>query len=70
MIDTSNILYPRPTVHNTRGHQLRVLPPIASYHQSQLLSQLIFSLNNQTMEQSSRICNQCNKFRTFQICNL
>ena len=46
-IDTSNILYPRPTVHDTRGHHLRFLPPIT----------LIFPLHNQTMEQSSRICN-------------
>ena len=36
-IDTSNILYPRPTVHDTRGHHLRFLPfttRVDSYHNS------------------------------------
>ena len=36
-IDISDILFPWPTVHNTRGHQLRFLPPITrvnSYHNS------------------------------------
>jgi len=36
-IDTSNILYPRPTVHDTRGHHLRFLPlttRVNSYHNS------------------------------------
>jgi len=36
-IDTSNILFPRPTIHNTRGHQLRFLSPttrVNCYHNS------------------------------------
>ena len=36
-INTDDILFPQPPIHNTRGHQLRFLPPpsrINSYHYS------------------------------------
>ena len=40
-INTDDILFPRPPIHNTRGHQPRFLPPpnrINSYHYSFFLS--------------------------------
>ena len=36
-VNTDDILLSRPSIHNTRGHQLRFLPPptrINSYHSS------------------------------------
>ena len=61
-INTDDILSPQPSIHNTRGHQLRfLLPPtrINSYHYS------FFSFSNSTMEQSSGICNSFIKCKTF-----
>ena len=56
-----DILFPQPSIHNTRGHQLRfLLPPtrINSYHYSFFLQQF----DNGTI---FRICNSFIKCKTF-----
>ena len=49
-INTDDILFPQPPIHNTREHQLRFLTPPTriNYH---------YSFSPSTMEQSSVICN-------------